>query len=232
MRDLHQALQAMALVVKTAPAAADGPSDALRLGRLHVRTGQYDEAIGVYRALIRRFPGSPEDPQARLELVQVLLTRAKSGDGDGQFARQARTEAETLQARHAGFEQNAEVSRLLGVAREQMAETLYQLGEFYTVPTHRRVDAARRYLYDVVRQYPDTVAAAKAKVLLLSLPPETPAGPDPAAVQPDTAGSDRATTAPSAAVTPARQERQREQTGKWLRQPEDLRGRTEPGETK
>jgi hypothetical protein len=89
----------------------------------------------------------------------------------------------------------ADAEFLLGLVDQRRADALYNLARFYLRPAHRREPAARRYLNDVIRDYPGTTAAGEAGALLAAL--------GPAPVVPEVQPEPEAVPAPAVAAVPA-----------------------------
>jgi len=178
------AIEVYELILKKAPAGKKAPADALRLGQLQAETKQSELAVLTYRDLIKRHPLSEQAATARVEIAELLLELSQEGDGDGRLVRQARRELETVLAKAPKDERREEAEALLSKADERQADALCGLGEFYLRDSHQRLSAARRYLHDVVREYPSTKSATMAKALLQQvaiLQEAEPAKPAPAA---------------------------------------------------
>jgi len=204
-----KAIEVYELILQETPVGSGAIQDSLNLGALLAATDRSAEAIPVYREALKRFPGDPLAPQLRLELGMLLAEDSRTGDGDGQQARQAVRELQTFAKARPDDPRKADAEALVALIDERRAEALYNLGQFYLKPAHRREPAARRYLNDVVRDHPGTVAASQAETLLASLGPApvTPEEPEPARVvaAPGTSPAAKAvaTAAPAPAVGPA-----------------------------
>ena len=164
--NLSLAIEVYELIRDNAKAGSNAAADALRLARLQNQAGEKEEAIVTYRDLAKRYPMAPESADARLDLGRLYLDLGKGGDGDGRLVRQARSQLKNFRKSAPGHPRMDEADLLLSIANERQAEAKYQLGLFYLRKVHRRLPAARRYLYDVVRTYPSTTSAMLAKLVL------------------------------------------------------------------
>jgi len=177
-------------ILRIAPAGPHAAEDMLRLAHHQREAGDLEEAAATYRDLLRRYPQYRE---AHVELASVLLRLARHGDGDGRLRREAQRHLATyLQTRPTG--PSADLARdMLALVHESLGQDLIQLATFYEREPHRRLEASRRYLYDVIRRYPDSAAATIAKAMVMrvdaelamqpaaSAAPPTPARPAPGA---------------------------------------------------
>jgi tetratricopeptide (TPR) repeat protein len=160
------AVEVYQFILMKAPAEAAAAADALRLARLQTDMEDYEDAVFSYRDVIKRYPRAPEAADARVERARVLLTLSERADADGRLVGEARNELTAFIRLYPEHQRRAEADELYARTQERQATALVQLGEFYLRPAHERVPAARRYLHDTVRRYPDTEAAALAKTIL------------------------------------------------------------------
>ncbi len=167
MKDAPMAIEIYETIVQETPTAAGTIRDHLRLAELQIASGREAEAIVTYEELFRRHAGQSQLGDARLAFARLLVAQAKAGgDGDGRLARQARRQLAAFVEEQPTHPSRAEADQLIAQLDEEQAQTLYGLAVFYTKEAHRRLPAARRYLHDVLRRYPDTAAASQAKLLL------------------------------------------------------------------
>lgn len=153
-------------ILGRAPTGPQAAGDTLRLAQLQADMDNTDDAIFTYRDLLKRFPRAKEAAEARLAMGRLLLETAGRGDGDGSLARQARHQLESFIRHYPTHERRNEADLLLEIASERQAKALYDLGEFYQREAHRRLPASRKYLNDVLREYPKTTQAVLAQLLL------------------------------------------------------------------
>ncbi len=168
MRNVGQAIDVYERILEVAPSGPQASADRLLLAGLYAERGDLEDAKILYREVIKRNPGSPDSMQARIAIGKLLVQDLQRSDADGQLAREARSHLSAVEVAEAS-EAAGQISVLLRQTSEALATRLYNLGEFYTRQAHYRPAAARRYLADVKRQYPDTQAAVKAAELLVSL---------------------------------------------------------------
>lgn len=153
-------------ILGRAPTGPQAAGDTLRLAQLQAEMNATDDAVFTYRELLKRFPKAKETAEARLALGRLLLEMSGHGDGDGSLARQARNQLETFIRHNPKHERRDEADLLIDIVSEKQAMGLYDLGEFYQRQAHRRLPASRRYLHDVLREYPKTTCAVLAQLLI------------------------------------------------------------------
>lgn len=225
-KDHESAIKTYELILRIAPAGRNAPADMSRMAELQTANNLPEEAVDSYHELCKRFPRSDEAAAARVSVARLLLKMGRRGDGDGRHIRQARNELQYYIREYPKHEQAADGQLLLSLVRENQATRLFDMGKFYLRKLSYRPEAARRYLHDVVREYPDTAAAVKAALLLAQVEktavvmPTMPAGTAPGAViGVPGGGSVRPEPPPE---PPARYLKQQEGVEKWLLPLEDL----------
>lgn len=224
-KNVELAAEVYETILQVAPAGANAPQDMLKLAQYRHDLEHDGEAVTTYRDLAKRFPASPEAARARVEIARIFLAQSRHGDGDGLYLRQARQELERMLATPAAATdpQLAETARnMLGEIRTLQAKNQLELGKFYLRKYSYRPATARRYFYDVKRNYPETAAAGQADVLLARMEP-APAGATPG----EGAGGTAAATPggkeaiPEPPPQPVRLLKQQETVDKWLLPMED-----------
>lgn len=184
LRNRSKAIAVYELILQETPVGSGAIQDSSNLGALLTAADRPEEAIMVYREAIKRFPADPLVAPVRLELGRLLADDSRTGDGDGQVARQAVRELGGFVASHPDDPRSGDAKFLLSLIDERRADALYDLARFYLRPAHRREPASRRYLSAVIHDYPGSTAASRAATLLASLGPAplTPEFPEEAAV--------------------------------------------------
>lgn len=166
IRDEHTAAAIYELIVRETPAIHVSLKDRIKLAELLLKIGRPEEAANVYQAILKKDPAQNE---IRLEFALLLEEFSRKGDGDGRKLRAAVREANTFLARaSADHPRRAEAEKLLQNAQETQAERLLIQARFYLLRRHRRPDAAKRYLLDIVKEFPQTRAAEEARSILLT----------------------------------------------------------------
>ncbi len=166
IRDEHTAAAIYELIVRETPAIHVSLKDRMKLAELLLNIGKPEEAANVYQAVLRKDPAQND---IRLEFALLLEKFSRKGDGDGRKLRAAVREANTFLVKAAAdHPRREEAETLLRNAQETQADRLLTQARFYLLRRHRRPDAARRYLLDIVKEFPQTRAAEEAKRILLS----------------------------------------------------------------
>jgi tetratricopeptide (TPR) repeat protein len=166
IRDEQTAAAIYELIVRETPSIHVSLRHRMKLAELLLKIDKPEEAANVYQDILKKDPGQNE---IRLDFALLLEEFSRRGDGDGRKLRAAVREANTFLARAAAeHPRRAEAEKLLHNALETQAERLLVQARFYLLRRHRRPDAARRYLLDIVKDFPKTHAAEEARSILLT----------------------------------------------------------------
>jgi hypothetical protein len=100
-------------------------------------------------------------------LSNALFQLSQKGDGDGKYNREAVTVLNTFLAKYPNAPECDWVRKCLLKTKDINAQRLYGIASFY----HRfgRNEPAERYLSDVMKQYPDSLAADRSEELLTKI---------------------------------------------------------------
>ena len=164
LKDTLASIEIYHQIVALQPDVKQSLDDRLVLGAKLEKEGQNEEAVNVYQEIIRL---APKEPDARLALARLLHKMSGKSDGDGQLSRAAVREARSfLELASKRDPRRPEADKIVHECREREAERLVERATFYLNKYHYRPEVARRYLYDVCREYPETHGALKAAVIL------------------------------------------------------------------
>ena len=150
-----------------APFAKGAAGARLRLAYLLDDEGNYQAAEEQLRIILKEFPESEACRYALLGLGEMLYERAKRGDGDGKFNREALELFAKFKAKYPDAKEIAIVDRWILRARDVQAERLLGIARFYQ--RNKRTAASMRYLHEILKDYPDAKAAPEAEKMLVKL---------------------------------------------------------------
>ncbi len=167
IKDKDRAMETFEAVLKHAPFAKFSPEMRLRLGKIYIEENKIDEAIKTFRDIIKMHPRSQEAKFAQFELASILIQKARRGDGDGTYVRQAQDALKKIIEKYPDDPEVGWAKETLGEADDIAAKRLYGLATFY----HRRDkdDAAQRYLGEIVTTYPENKVSDDAEEMLANL---------------------------------------------------------------
>lgn len=134
------------------------------LGDAYFRMKDYALASGQFDRLLRDFPASVYEADARF-----LLARCDDLQSHGAMLDQTETERAIARYReflgaHPEHARAAEAAERIAALRDRLAEKRFKNGRLYT--RLREYDAAERYLLGIVADYPESRWAADAALLL------------------------------------------------------------------
>lgn len=156
-----------AKALKHAPFAHSSPSAKLRLSALLIDKGKPQEAMPHLREIIEKHSSSKICKFAYLELGTALFELSQHGDGDGKYNQECvRILKEFIQKFPDAPEADWAKKTILK-SKDTAAERILGIAQFYG--RIGREAPAERYLSDILRSYPDTVAAEKSEALLAEM---------------------------------------------------------------
>lgn len=167
LSDEKGAIQIYELIIREAPAVHMSSKDRFRLAELLLEDDRPEEAVAVYQAIIKIDSRSWD---ARAKLALLLAKLSKTSDGDGTKIRAAMREAKLVLKYAPDHELAPQLKLMMALAQESLASRLLKQAEFYLSKVHKRPSAARRYLHDIITNYPESNAAKHAQELLKNNP--------------------------------------------------------------
>jgi len=138
---------------------------------------QYDLAVDAYNAFIDRYRRSPEIPQVRLKKAFAELAQFHGTRFDPTQMINARTSLEELAIDYPDLARQENVASVVERIDAALARKVYQHAQFY-VRTHEPRAAAFTYRY-LIKNYPNSPEAERAKVELAQLPKNAQEGREP-----------------------------------------------------
>ncbi len=170
LKDLQAAIHVYKIIVLHQPDVRRSLDDRMVLAAKQEQDSDVEGAVATYQEILKALPG---DPDARFRLAALLDKTAGKRDGDGELSRAAIREAKRfLQDAGPNDPRRSEAEGFLSKAQEREASRLWERATFYLGKYHSKPQIARRYLLDLRRDYPDTEAGRKARLLLSEKFPE------------------------------------------------------------
>lgn len=167
LRGPDRSIEIYEKALKHAPYAHFAPMSKLRVAVLLIDNRKIDKALEYLREIIKQHPDSPACKYAYLELGNALFQLSQKGDGDGKYNREAVTVLNTFLTKYPNAPECDWIRKCLLKTKDINAQRLYGIASFY----HRigRNEPAERYLSDVMKQYPDSLAADRSEELLTKI---------------------------------------------------------------
>lgn len=169
LNDGDKTIEIYQKALERAPFAPAAARTRLRLAYLLDKEGKVKDSIVQLREIVKNYPKSPEYRYGILALAEELFILSEKGDGDGTIIKEA---YEMLKLYQEKFPDTSEMEWVrLRILRYQdaQAKRLCDMAEYYT--KNKREDAARRYLANVLSEYPKSELAPEAEKRLIELDP-------------------------------------------------------------
>ncbi len=164
LKDQQAAIHVYKVIVQYQPDVRRSLDDRMVLAAKQEQDSDVEGAVATYQEILKALPS---DADARFRLAALLDKTASKRDGDGELSRAAIREAKRfLQDAGEGDPRRSEAEGFLSQAQEREAARLWERATFYLGKYHSKPQIARRYLLDLRRDYPDTEAGRKARLLL------------------------------------------------------------------
>ena len=122
---------------------------------------EYEKSIEAYRTLIRRFPIHTLAPESYLGIADVYLLKFRKAPSSHHSIDAAEINVRKFRAHFPGEPRLKGAEQKLAEMRNIMAADLLETGDFYKKTHHP--EAAVVYYRTVLRKYPDTKAAERAR---------------------------------------------------------------------
>lgn len=174
----EKAIELFKHIVKNAPFGSYGDQAQFQLGEVYKQQGAYEEAQKAFQAVVDEYPTSPLVQQARFEIANASMLASRQAQYNEQYAERAIEEFKSIKESFPDDESVRKADESIRLLREKKAETAFETGSFYE--RQKKIGSARVYYSDLIRQYPETQAAGKAKERLERLPEGGGAAPAPA----------------------------------------------------
>ena len=169
-KNATQGIDIYKYIILKSPFGNKASADRFRLAQLLENTQRDDEAIQIYRSYLNKFPTANENAIVRISLCNLLMKQAHSGlDGDNQIARELQRILNNFLTKNPKHQLANQANDILTECREHLAAKLLFLGKFYMSDSHKRLRATKRYLNDLIREYPETYSAEFANLYLKDL---------------------------------------------------------------
>ena len=163
----NKCIEIYTAALKRAPFMPEAPGARLCLAHLYDEDGNTKASLEQYRIIIRDFPESEACRYALTALANGLLILAGQGDGDGKYMAEAVDVLNMFRKKYPKADELPWVERKLLECKNIQAKKHYDTACFYARSGQK--EAACRYFAIVLRDYPDSPAAADAEKMLVTL---------------------------------------------------------------
>jgi tetratricopeptide (TPR) repeat protein len=175
IKDDNHAIEIYETVQKQSPYAKYIPSLQIRLASLYLEKGKNEKAEKTYKKIITNHIDTKVTKTAYLDLANLYLQLGKRGDGDGYNTSAAKNLLQKFIKKYPNAPEIPWAKNSLKKTYEIGAAKLLKLAEYYNDKDNTKV--AKRYIRDILVNYPETKIVIKAEKLLNSI--DMPLNPQP-----------------------------------------------------
>ena len=151
-------------LITQAPFAKFIPEMMLKMGEYYTGKAQYKKAEQIYFKIIKMYPFSEHAPTAYLELGHLKVELSRNGDGDGSIVHDAKQSLDEYLKKYPKSSERPWAVEAVEKADDNLSRNLYELACYYH--KNNNDDAAKRYIREIIVNYPKTSCAEKADKLL------------------------------------------------------------------
>ncbi len=164
---LPLAIEVFQKIVTAAPYGAFGDKAQFSLGVAYQKSGQLDNSVEAFQALIDQYPQSKLIQQARLQMAEVSYAKTGGQSRDQSALDEAARQAQGYLKRYPGSEESQQAEKISREVDELNAEKNYRIGLYYEKDNY--LASALIYYFDTAKRYPNTNWGRKAAEKLHSL---------------------------------------------------------------
>lgn len=164
IKDEDKSLEIYEAIMKQSPFANFIPEMMLKMGTRYVTTRKPDKAIEIHKKMILQYKSSPLTRFAYLDLANIYLQQAKSGDGDGSKAREARNMFKEFIEKYPDSKEILWAKNAIKKTYEIEAARLLGIAKYYNSVGNS--NAAKKSIREILVNYPETKSVNKAYALL------------------------------------------------------------------
>ncbi len=155
--------------VANAPFSKYSAQALLRLAKQKTAAEQFEDALTFFRKIIKDHPTSKSAEYAYLNMIMLLSSLAKHGDGDGRLTYETIDLSNDYIEKYPKSKELEWVKKKLIITQNNAAKRLYNIAKYYK--RYNREDAAKDYLEEILQRYNTTQTVIKAEDMLSSIDP-------------------------------------------------------------
>ena len=156
-------------LLEQAPYAPGAATAMLRIGMLQEQDDDDVAAALTYKRLVVDYSNTAEAGYARIYLAQQNKHNMRGIHGNLDLLLEAKTQLKLFMLGYKKHPLLGEAKKQYAELEEIEAERYYFLAEFYLDEVHYRKKTAKRYLYRILVDFPESKMAPKAKARLAAL---------------------------------------------------------------
>ncbi|UDQ97106.1 outer membrane protein assembly factor BamD [Lentisphaerota bacterium WC36G] len=155
--------------IANAPFSKYSAQATLRLAKMKVKEELYEDAMKLFRKVIYDHSKSKSAEFAYLEMIMLLTSLSKSGDGDGRMAYEAIQLITSYKEKYPNSKEIEWVDKQLIITKNNAARRLYNIAKFYK--RYNNEKAAKDYLEEIIQRYDTSKTVVQAEDMLSSIDP-------------------------------------------------------------
>src|SRR3989338_1376040 len=163
----EKAIELYKHIVKNAPFGTYGDQAQFKIGEVLKTQGEYQEAQKAYQSVVDDYPTSDLVSKARYQIAYCSMEASKKAQYDERTAQRAIEEFQGFKQNFPTNEQSVEAEEAIKTLRAKNAMTNFETAVFYE--KQNKINSAKVYYHEVIRQYPETPAAQDARKRLEEL---------------------------------------------------------------
>ena len=164
---LPLAIEVFQKIVESSPYGAFGDKAQFNLGVAYQKSGQFDNSMEAFQAVIDQYPQSALVKQARLQLAEVSFAKTEGQSRDQSALDEAARQAQGYMKRYPGSAEASKAEKINQQVDELNAEKNYRIGLYYERDNF--LESALIYYRDTAKRYGSTQWGQKAAEKLHSL---------------------------------------------------------------
>ena len=145
---------------------------AMRIGDYYLDQGDYKQAREEYDLLVEDYPDGDLAETARYKRALAHAREFEGGNYDPEPAKEFRIASDVIMKTGGSPERSEEIERLITEMDSSQARSDWETARFYL--KNQKAEAAAIYLRSIIKHYPDTDYAEKARTVLDVLQPDAP----------------------------------------------------------
>lgn len=148
-------------IIKNAPFGSFGDQAEYKLGELYQSQGEFELAQKAFQAVVDDYPNSEWVPKAKYQIANASMQASNRGQYDEQHAEKAIEQFQEFKKTFPVDAQTILADESIKKIRVEKAEKALNVATFYE--RQQKWASAKVYYEELIQNYPETPAAAKAK---------------------------------------------------------------------
>jgi len=161
MTDTERAVEVFTAIVQDTPYSSHADDAQYMIGQAYKKSEQYNEAVTAFQKLVSEYPQSDLVEKSKKEIADCLYLGSQKPDYDQETTDQAIEEYKQYATGITDEKLKQEAEQSIVKLRERKAESSFLAAQFYD--KQKKYASAYMYYGEIVKNYPGTATAEKAK---------------------------------------------------------------------